>query len=94
MTQHALTGLTAPAAGWIQIALGLARGSKGGPTDQGANPDDPETWRGDMPLFTAEAWRESIRRTGAGTSSFLEAVSTRFSHYTALSHPRVASIRQ
>ena len=32
---------------WLQIILGLARGSKGGPTDRGADPNDPETWRGD-----------------------------------------------
>ena len=47
MTQHALIGLTVLAVGWIQIALGLARGSKGGPTDPNASPDDPRTWRGD-----------------------------------------------
>ena len=39
--------LAALAAGWLQIALGLARGSKGGPTDPGADPRDPRTWRGD-----------------------------------------------
>ena len=47
MTGHELTGLAALGAGWVQIVLGLARGSKGGPTDGGADPNDPETWRGD-----------------------------------------------
>ena len=47
LTQHALAGLAALAAGWLQIALGLARGSKGGPTDPGTDPRDPRTWRGD-----------------------------------------------
>ena len=47
MTRHALVGLAALAAGWMQIALGLARGSKGGPTDPDADPRDPRTWRGD-----------------------------------------------
>ena len=47
MTRHELAGLAALGAGWVQIALGLARGSKGGPTDRGADPDDPESWRGD-----------------------------------------------
>ena len=47
MTQHAVVGFAALAIGWIQIALGLARGSKGGPTDTAADPADPRTWRGD-----------------------------------------------
>lgn len=47
MTWHGVAGLSVLAAGWVQIALGLARGSKGGPTDRGADPDDPRTWRGD-----------------------------------------------
>lgn len=44
---HALVGLTVLAIGWAQVFLGLARGSKGGPTDAGADPRDPVTWRGD-----------------------------------------------
>ena len=47
MTRHALVGLIVLAAGWTQVALGLARGSKGGPTAAGADPHDPRTWRGD-----------------------------------------------
>ena len=47
MTPHELAGLAALGAGWVQVALGLARGSKGGPTDPGADPHDPQTWRGD-----------------------------------------------
>lgn len=47
MTWHGLAGLAVLAAGWMQFALGLARGSKGGSTDRGADPDDPRTWRGD-----------------------------------------------
>ena len=33
MTRHELAGLAALGAGWLQVVLGLARGSKGGPTD-------------------------------------------------------------
>lgn len=33
-TAHAWAGWTLAAVGWLQIAAGLARGSKGGPTDQ------------------------------------------------------------
>ena len=44
---HSVLGLAVVAIGWIQVLLGLGRGSKGGPTDQGADPDDPATWRGD-----------------------------------------------
>ena len=47
LTQHELAGLAALAAGWMQVALGLARGSKGGPTDRGADPGNPRSWRGD-----------------------------------------------
>ena len=47
MTAHELAGLATVTAAWIQVALGLARGSKGGPTDRGADPHNPETWRGD-----------------------------------------------
>jgi len=47
ITRHELAGLAALAAGWLQVVLGLARGSKGGPTDRHADPDDPDTWRGD-----------------------------------------------
>ena len=46
-TAHVLVGLAVLAAGWLQIVLGLMRGSKGGPTDPSADPDDPGTWRGD-----------------------------------------------
>ena len=47
ITRHELAGLAVLGAGWVQIILGLARGSKGGPTDRGADPNDPATWRGD-----------------------------------------------
>ena len=64
MTRHALVGLAALAAGWMQIALGLARGSKGGPTDPGADPRDPRTWRGDhydmTPRRIAFEWSHKI----------------------------------
>ena len=46
-TLHELAGFAVLAAGWLQIALGLMRGSKGGPTDPDADPADPGTWRGD-----------------------------------------------
>ena len=46
-THHAFVGLVALAIGWIQVVLGLARGSKGGPTDAGVDTHDPRTWRGD-----------------------------------------------
>ena len=47
MSPHSLLGLTVLAIGWAQVVLGLVRGSKGGPTDGDADPDDPATWRGD-----------------------------------------------
>ena len=47
LTPHELAGLATLVAGWAQVALGLARGSKGGPTDRGVDPHDPRTWRGD-----------------------------------------------
>lgn len=55
MTRHELAGLSALAAGWLQVVLGLARGSKGGPTDRYADPDDPDTWRGDH--YDMTPWR-------------------------------------
>ena len=46
-TFHRYCGWTVFAVGWLQIAGAHARGSKGGPTDVGADPSDPSTWRGD-----------------------------------------------
>ncbi|WP_237479552.1 cytochrome b561 domain-containing protein [Lichenibacterium dinghuense] len=46
-TLHGRCGLVVMALGWLQVASGLLRGSKGGPTDPGSDPLDPCTWRGD-----------------------------------------------
>ena len=62
-TLHGRCGLAVMALGWLQVASGLLRGSKGGPTDQGADPLDPATWRGDHYDMTRrrhafEAWHK------------------------------------
>lgn len=46
-TLHGQLGLVVVVLGWAQVAAGLLRGSKGGPTDPAADPARPETWRGD-----------------------------------------------
>ena len=44
---HAVCGAAVMALCALQVASGLLRGTKGGPTDTHANPADPATWRGD-----------------------------------------------
>ena len=44
---HAALGSAVLAICALQVASGLLRGSKGGPTDKRADPADPSTWRGD-----------------------------------------------
>ncbi len=44
---HSVLGLIVVISGWAQVVLGLTRGTKGGPTDGAADPQDPATWRGD-----------------------------------------------
>lgn len=46
-TAHGVVGLAVLALGWAQVAAGWLRGTKGGPTETGADPVRPETWRGD-----------------------------------------------
>lgn len=60
---HGLLGLTATVLGWLQVIVAWLRGSKGGPTDVGADPEDPSTWRGDHFDMTPrrrrfEAWHK------------------------------------
>lgn len=62
-TPHAWCGLTVMSVGWLQVASALLRGSKGGPTDEGARVDNPGTWRGDHYDMTArrrlfEGWHK------------------------------------
>ena len=62
---HGLLGLTATVLGWLQVIVAWLRGSKGGPTEVGADPEDPETWRGDHFDMTArrrrfEAWHKHV----------------------------------
>ncbi len=44
---HGRIGLATMALGWLQIISAWLRGSKGGPTDPSADPNDPTTWQGD-----------------------------------------------
>jgi hypothetical protein len=46
-TTHGRIGLAVVLLGWAQVIAGWLRGSKGGPTDRGADPAKPDTWRGD-----------------------------------------------
>lgn len=62
---HTLTGLAAMAIGLLQVVSTWFRGIKGGPTQSGANPMDPATWRGDHYDMTRrrrifEAWHRMM----------------------------------
>ncbi len=62
---HGWMGLTATVLGWLQVISAWLRGSKGGPTDVGADPADPSTWRGDHFDMTLrrrrfEAWHKHL----------------------------------
>lgn len=61
---HAVLGSLASALAVLQVLSGWLRGSKGGPTDDGAVADDPSTWRGDHYDMTPrrlafEAWHKT-----------------------------------
>ena len=45
--RHAQLGAIVMSLGILQIVASWLRGTKGGPTDKGADPARPETWRGD-----------------------------------------------
>lgn len=60
---HGWLGLATFALGWLQVVSAWMRGSKGGPTEAGADPADPTTWRGDHFDMTPrrrrfEAWHK------------------------------------
>ncbi|MGI9420220.1 MAG: cytochrome b561 domain-containing protein [Geminicoccaceae bacterium] len=62
---HGRLGLATFALGWLQVISAWMRGSKGGPTDVGADPADPATWRGDHFDMTPrrrrfEAWHKHV----------------------------------
>lgn len=62
-TLHGRCGLAVLTLGWVQLVSALMRGTKGGPTDTRANPEDPSTWRGDHYDMTPkrrafEAWHK------------------------------------
>lgn len=62
---HGWLGLATFAMGWLQVVAAWLRGSKGGPTDVGADPKDPSTWRGDHYDMTPrrrrfEAWHNHL----------------------------------
>ena len=46
-TTHGQYGLALALLSVVQVAGAALRGTKGGPTDEGADPGHPETWRGD-----------------------------------------------
>ena len=61
---HGRLGMLTLVLAWLQVASGLLRGSKGGPTDTGADPADARTWRGDHFDMTRrrrlfEAWHKT-----------------------------------
>jgi hypothetical protein len=76
MTLHGLFGWIVMAMGGMQIAIGIRRGSKGGPTGVGANERDPATWRGDH--YDMTAWRMMFERLhkSAGWLAVLLAIPT------------------
>lgn len=62
---HARLGLGVMAFVALQVASPLFRGSKGGPTGEGARADDPRTWRGDHYDMTRrrrlfETWHKPV----------------------------------
>jgi hypothetical protein len=64
-TTHGWIGLAVVLLGWAQVIAGWLRGSKGGPTDRGADPARPGTWRGDHFDMTPRRHAfEAIHKTG------------------------------
>lgn len=64
-TLHGRCGLAVMVLGWMQVVSAWLRGTKGGPTEAGADPRRPATWRGDhydmMPRRLAfEAWHKPM----------------------------------
>ena len=62
-TLHGRCGLAVMTLGWVQVVSALLRGTKGGPTDSRADPEDLSTWRGDHYDMTSrrrafEAWHK------------------------------------
>ena len=62
-TLHGRCGLAVMTLGWVQVGSAFLRGTKGGPTDGSAAPQDPSTWRGDHYDMTRrrrafEAWHK------------------------------------
>ena len=62
---HALFGWLALLLGWLQVISAWLRGTKGGPTDEAADPEDPATWRGDhydmsRRRLAFEAWHKHL----------------------------------
>ncbi len=64
-TLHGRCGMAVMTLGWLQVVSAWLRGSKGGPTDPGADPRDPATWRGDHYDMTPrrrafEVWHKPV----------------------------------
>ena len=62
---HGWLGLAALILGWLQVISACFRGTKGGPTEVGADPADCKTWRGDHFDMTPrrrrfEAWHKQV----------------------------------
>ena len=73
---HAFLGMSVLGICALQVLSAWLRGTKGGPTEKGADPNDPSTWRGDHYDMTRrrrafEAWHKH-----AGYMAFLLAVPT------------------
>ncbi len=63
LSVHGVLGVAAVLLACAQVLSGWLRGSKGGPTDPSADPDDSATWRGDHYDMTGrrlsfEAWHK------------------------------------
>ena len=64
-TWHGRCGMAVMTLGWLQVVSAWLRGSKGGPTDLGADARDPATWRGDHYDMTPrrrafEVWHKPV----------------------------------
>lgn len=70
---HAKLGMLVLCLGIWQLCWGIGRGTKGGPTGKGADPDKPETWRGDHYDMT---WRRRLFECIHKASGYLALVLT------------------
>ncbi|MFC6672722.1 DOMON domain-containing protein [Marinobacterium aestuariivivens] len=70
---HAKLGILLLCLGIWQLSWGIGRGTKGGPSGKGADPDKPETWRGDHYDMT---WRRRLFESVHKASGYLALILT------------------